>query len=99
VNRFGLSEQTISSLKTVFSKFPEIEEIVLYGSRAKGNFRPGSDIDISLKGRELTTDHLLKIESEVEELFLPYKIDLSLYSKIENPDFIEHIDRVGIKFE
>jgi uncharacterized protein len=52
--KFGLTENTIEKFNSVFEKYPEIEEVVVYGSRAKGNYREGSDIDITLKGKKLT---------------------------------------------
>ncbi|WP_293013047.1 nucleotidyltransferase domain-containing protein [Mongoliibacter sp.] len=68
---------------------------MLYGSRAKGNYRPGSDIDLTLLGESLDLTELQKIEIELDDLMLPYKIDLSIHHKIQNSDFLEHIQRVG----
>ena len=95
---YGLDTEDIEAIKKVFSKYSEIENAVLYGSRAKGNNRNDSDIDLTLKGEQITLSQLFEIETELDDLLLPYKIDLSIYHKIENPDFIEHIDRVGIIF-
>lgn len=95
---YGLDTEDIEAINKVFSKHPEIETAVLYGSRAKGNYRNDSDIDLTLKGEQITLSQLFEIETELDDLLLPYKIDLSIYHKIENPDFIEHIDRVGIIF-
>jgi predicted nucleotidyltransferase len=72
----------------------EIEGAVLYGSRAKGNFKPGSDIDMVLKGLELNLKLLNKISIDLDDLLLPYTFDLSLYHQINNPDLIDHIKRV-----
>lgn len=96
--KWGLKSSEIKAIQNVLISFPKIEEVVLYRSRAKGNYRPGSDIDLSLKGENLNYSDLVAIENSLEALFLPYTIDLSLYELIENPDLIEHIDRVGIKF-
>lgn len=95
---YGLDTEDIEAINKVFSKHSEIETAVLYGSRAKGNYRNDSDIDLTLKGEQITLSQLFEIETELDDLLLPYKIDLSIYHKIENPDFIEHIDRVGIIF-
>ncbi len=95
---FGLKETTIEKIKGVFAKYPEIEKAVLYGSRAKGSYRNGSDIDLTLMGDGLTHNQLLRIETEIDDLLLPYKMDLSLYRQIENSDLLKHIDRVGITF-
>lgn len=48
--KYGLEEQTLQTIFLIFGKYPEVEEVILYGSRAKGNFKPFSDIDITLKG-------------------------------------------------
>ena len=72
-----------------------VEQVVLYGSRAKGSYREGSDIDLAVKGK-LTFDNLVKMSVNLDDLNLPWKIDLSLYSQIKNRDLLDHIDRVGI---
>ena len=95
---FGLKDTHINLIKSVFEKYNCITKAVLYGSRAKGNYRTGSDIDLTLFGNDLDFNTLLKIENELDDLLLPYKIDLSIYNKIENHDLIEHINRVGVVF-
>jgi len=96
--RYGLPEKTIKKIQAVFATFPQIEKVMLFGSRAKGNFKNGSDIDLTLHGKDLTLKLLHKIENQLDELLLPYKIDLSIFNQISNPDLIEHILRVGITF-
>jgi len=93
----GLPAASIKAIQRVFHRYPGIQQVVLYGSRAKGNFRPGSDIDFTLKG-ELSYQELLRIARELDDLLLPYKIDLSLYQQLDNPALIEHIDRMGKLF-
>ena len=95
---YGLKEKHINAINNVFKKYTEIQQAILYGSRAKGNYRNGSDIDLSLKGKTLTLSLLFKIEIELDDLLLPYKIDLSIYHKRESSDLINHIKRVGIIF-
>lgn len=97
VQSSGLPAASIKAIQQVFHRCPGIRQAILYGSRAKGNFRPGSDIDLTLKG-DLTYQQLLRIETELDDLLLPYKIDLSLYELLDNPALIEHIDRVGKLF-
>ena len=70
----------------------------MYGSRAKGTFRNGSDIDLTLLGKGLTLSILFAIENDLGDLMLPYKIDLSILQKIEDPDLVGHIERVGVGF-
>jgi len=95
---FGLKPSMVHSMGAVFSAHPEVEQAVLYGSRAKGNFKRGSDIDLSLTGAGLTMPLLLKIENELDDLLLPYKIDLSIRDRIDNPELLAHIERVGVSF-
>jgi predicted nucleotidyltransferase len=94
---YGLEDITLQKIKSVFSNFPQIEQAILYGSRAKGNFRPGSDIDITLKGDGLTLAVMNEIGLRLDDLLLPYFIDLSVYSHIKEADLLEHIERVGIE--
>jgi predicted nucleotidyltransferase len=75
-----------------------VKQAILYGSRAKGNYRHGSDIDWCLVGETLTLTQLLKIENEMDDLLLPYKIDLSRLHALDNPELMEHIQRVGVVF-
>jgi predicted nucleotidyltransferase len=95
--KFGLTEHTLQLIINCISNFTAIDSAVLYGSRAKGNFKDGSDIDISLKGKNLTLKDVLKLENEIDDLLLPYKFDISIYQQINNQDLIEHIDRLGIE--
>lgn len=96
--KYGLSETTIAKIIGIFKSHQNIDKAVLYGSRAKGNFHRGSDIDLTLFGKSLNLEHLYKIEIELDDLYLPYKIDLNIYSEITNQEMKEHIDRVGITF-
>ncbi|MCK6538986.1 MAG: nucleotidyltransferase domain-containing protein, partial [Anaerolineales bacterium] len=83
----------------VLSRYPQVEKAILYGSRAKGNYKIGSDIDLTLYGgTELTLNVLYRIMDELDDLLLPYTIDLSTYHTISDPDVIEHIQRVGVTF-
>ena len=95
----GLDLSVIEKIRGVFAGYPQIERVLLYGSRAKGNYRAGSDIDLTLIGEQLTMSHLMQIENELDELLLPYKIDLSLLHKIESRELIDHIERVGVVFD
>ncbi|HBG07615.1 MAG: hypothetical protein A2075_20520 [Geobacteraceae bacterium GWC2_58_44] len=97
-SKFGLKESTIERINAIFAGHPQIEQVILYGSRAKGNYRHGSDIDLTIKGEGVTLSQLMKIETELDDLLLPYKIDLSLLHKINDVDLINHIKRVAVTF-
>lgn len=93
--KFGLSQTTLEKLNSVIERFPEIDEAIIYGSRAKGDYREGSDIDLTLIGNKLDHDLLLTLMVELDTLMLPYKIDVSILRQTKNNDLIEHIERVG----
>lgn len=95
VQRFGLPQATVQAIQAVLSRHPGVVRAVVYGSRAKGTFRPGSDIDLALFGDGLTGDDLLSIDVEIDDLDLPYMVDLSLFAQIENAALRSHIERVG----
>ena len=92
----GLNGEEINSIIAVFSKYENIEQVILYGSRAKGNFKPASDIDLTLLGSNISLSQINEIESEMDELLLPYKIDISAYSQIENPNLKTEIRQTGM---
>ena len=96
--RFGLSETTVEKICNVFTGFPEIEKAVVYGSRAKGNFKTGSDIDLTLYGVSLSGDLRSTIACALDDLLLPYTIDLSVFDMLNHAELKEHIERVGILF-
>lgn len=93
----GLDNIEITKIRAVFSRHPEVERAVLYGSRAMGRHKPHSDIDLSLIG-DISMDVQQQIEFELDDLLLPYKFDVSVFHKITNPEFTAHIDRVGMEF-
>jgi len=96
--RFGLEENIISNINGVFAKIPEVSEAIIYGSRAKGDNRKGSDIYIVLKGEKITLTELNKLSLDLDDLLLPCTFDLSIYHRINNADLLDHITRVGQVF-
>ncbi len=99
MTHFGLKESTIRKICSVFARYPQVEQAILYGSRAKGNFKKGSDIDLTLLGGDdLTLKVLYRIMDDLDELLLPYTVDLSIFKNISDRDLIDHIRRVGVVF-
>lgn len=96
--KYGLSQKTIRHIQQIFSQFPEVEEVVLYGSRAKGTFRPGSDVDFALKGKAIPFRVFLQISSLLDDLMLPFAFDLLIYQDADNPALLQQIDRHGKLF-
>lgn len=96
--KFGLSDNVITKIQEVFESIAKVDKAFVFGSRAKGNFKEGSDIDIAIKGQEINFKDILFLTGKLEDLNLPYKIDLINYHTIKEPALVEHIDRVGIEF-
>jgi uncharacterized protein len=94
---YGLPQDSLDRIIETFKQFPDIESAVVYGSRAKGNYKPSSDIDITIKGNHLDLGILTKIINQLDDLLLPYKIDISIYHQINNPELLDHIQRIGSK--
>ena len=94
----GLSANTVERIVSVLAHYPEIEKALLYGSRAKGNYRNGSDIDLTLFGAGLNFSLLTRLDNELDDLLLPYKFDLSFFANLTHPELIDHIQRVGVVF-
>ena len=93
---YGLETGDMERILAVLESFPEVEKAVLYGSRAKGNYREGSDIDICLVGQKLNLSVINEISQRIYNLNLPYFFDISIYHQISNADLLEHIKRIGI---
>ena len=94
-SNFGLNSEDINQIASVFKLHPEVEAVIVYGSRAKGNYKPYSDIDITLVGSKIDLTLQNSIETELDDLLLPYKFDVSIFHKIQNKDLIDHIERIG----
>lgn len=95
---YGLKPHIISKIKTIFINYPQIDKVVLYGSRAKGNYEIGSDIDLTIIGNSIKLSVINKIENELDDLLLPYTIDISIFNHIKNENLLDHINKVGKDF-
>jgi predicted nucleotidyltransferase len=93
----GLPGHAATRMRSVFAGHPTVEQVILFGSRAKGNAKPASDIDLALIG-QLGNSELGNIDWELDDLLLPWEIDLVQLDSIANPDLREHIARVGQTF-
>lgn len=92
----GLPARALEQFNATFRRWPQIDRVILYGSRAKGNFRAGSDIDLCLEADTMNIAELLQLSGEIDDLLLPWKVDLALKHTIENPDLLTHIERLGV---
>ncbi len=96
---FGLKEDDLENIIKVLQQYTEVEEAIIFGSRAKGNYKNGSDVDIALKGTTLDYETTTDISSVLnEETLMPYRFDVLNYHTVSNKDLTEHINRFGISF-
>lgn len=96
--KFGLQSEDISKINSVFKKYKSIDKVIIYGSRAKGNYKPASDIDLTVISVDSDLTFLFRLQTEIDDLLLPYKVDLSVYSLLDNENLKDHINRVGLLF-
>lgn len=94
--KYGLPESDLKNVVSVLKKNPKIKKAILFGSRAKGNFSPGSDVDIALVGKHLSLNDILDANLEIDDLVLPWKFDLVIYDRIKEKALVEHINSVGV---
>jgi len=95
---FGLTRKQMSSILDVLKVFPEVERSAIFGSRALGTFKKGSDVDLVLYG-DIRDETVTAISYRLnEEGILPYFFDVINYKTIDNPALKEHIDRVAVTF-
>ncbi len=93
----GLPDSALQQIRAIFGRYPQVEKAILYGSRAKGTYKNGSDIDLTLcGGADLTLNVLYKIANDLDDLYLPYTIDLSIFHDISDLDVIGNIQQVGV---
>lgn len=96
--RFGLAPTTIDAIRAVLASHPRVKKALIYGSRAKGNFTPASDIDLALEGDGLDLRERMQIMDELDELLLPWMIDVAVIDRLDHAPLREHIERVGQEF-
>lgn len=96
--KFGLSDGVIKELQDVFRQYANIERVLIFGSRSKGNYRAGSDIDLAIIGKDIDYRQLLDIQTKIDDLEMLYSIDLLNYASKVGTPIGDHIDRVGQVF-
>jgi len=95
---FGLPDKTVTIIRQILADFPAVKTAVIYGSRAKGNYKPGSDIDLTLFGDNLDLGTLGEIAARLDDSPIPYQVDLSIFDQLDHAGLREHIERVGVVF-
>ena len=95
---YGLSDSVIKELQDVFRRHANIKKVLIFGSRSKGNYRSGSDIDLAIADSKIDYRQLLDIQCEIDNLELLYSVDLLNYESKKGTPIGDHIDRVGQVF-
>jgi predicted nucleotidyltransferase len=98
INKFGLSERDINTITSILKKFPEVEQINIFGSRALNTYKTGSDIDLAIINKNVSSKTLSQIQSEFSDSSLPYQVDLIDYTTLTHQELKNHIDRAGMVF-
>jgi predicted nucleotidyltransferase len=93
--QFGIDDQIWHEMNLIFKSFNNIEQVILYGSRAKGTFKPGSDIDLTLTGENISMADLKLLITRLDDMNMPYTIDLSIRKNLNHEELQKHIERVG----
>ena len=94
---FGIYPKSYDEIQKIIENCLSIDEVILYGSRAKGTAREGSDIDITILGEPTKAD-VSKLWHDLDDSYIPYKIDISIYNDLKSDSLKEHIQRVGKTF-
>ena len=94
---YGLNDTNFGQILSVLAMNQQVESAILFGSRAKGTYKPGSDVDIALKGPELKLKDILALQNLLDDFDQPYIFDLILYHTITEPALISHIEKTGIE--
>lgn len=97
-NKYGLTQRDMATIQSIFEAYPEVKKACLFGSRAKGSYRFGSDVDLAIMNKGVEPRRLARLKSDFEESSLPYNIDLVDFTRLDNREFIDHIQRVGVAF-
>jgi len=91
----GLKDPQLEEIRDFARKNPKIEQVIVYGSRAKGNYRPGSDVDLVLVGKDLKLSDQLAFWNDLDDSYQPYFFDVAIIQHIQNEDLLDHIQRLG----
>ena len=95
--QFGLPDGVVSRLVALLAGNEKISKVRLFGSRAKGNYREGSDIDLCVDAPDLSLQEKFRLENAIDDLMLPWKVDVVVMQQIDNAALLDHIERVGVR--
>ena len=94
----GLSARDIFTITSIFNKYTSIKEVRLFGSRANGSFKKGSDIDLAVMNNDISEQDIIKIRNEFEESDIPFFVDFINYNTLPESELKEHIKKAGVLF-
>lgn len=92
--KFGLNKTDTDSINAVFQTYPNVSEVIVFGSRALGNEKQGSDIDLAIKG-DISFEELASIKAKLDQLSIPFFFDIICYEQINNSHLLTHIKQHG----
>ena len=95
IDKYGLSERDIETIRGILMKYPEVLTVNIFGSRALGNYKQGSDVDLAILNEGVDHQTIARIKGDFEESSLPYRVDIVSYLGLDNAKLKDHIDRVG----
>lgn len=95
IDRFGLTKRNLRTIRNILQQFHQVREVYIFGSRAMGTFKPGSDLDLAVMN-DIDHKSVIELHAAFEESDLPFRVDVLAYWSVTNPDIKSHIDRVGI---
>ena len=96
MNEFGITEKSYGLILEALLNYPDVEEVLVFGSRAMGNYKTGSDIDLALKGKNASNKIAWDVSGFLNEVLpIPYYIDVVYYEGLTNLELKDHIDRYG----
>lgn len=99
MNSFGITKKSYKLLLDLFLNHPQIEQVILYGSRAKGTFKKGSDIDLAIKGKDCTAEIATRVKTTINDVLpIPYKVDVVDYESLMFMELKQKIDEAGVVF-
>ena len=91
---FGLSDEIINKIKNVGIK--NNVEIYIFSSRARGDYKYNSDIDIVIK-EYIMQDKEYRVLEDIDKIDTEYKIDVVFIQNVKNKQFLNSIEKESIK--
>ena len=92
---YGLTDKSYHELLQILASIPEIEEALIFGSRARGDYWRASDVDLSIKGKDFDRHTLARLDDKLYNSHIPQFFDTHIYANIQNPQFKASVDRDG----